>query len=394
MLNALFVPTGNSGINYWRMWNFYNAAYRNGHMNAPVIWNNWNLYEVHSWERDVHKDYENFFRITKQAQDWAIQADIIVFGMLHGSGISVLSENSDAEEDYLNRSLALFLAMKDMFPNKPILMEIDDDMLSTPPYNPAASFYAPQSTLRKLTIKQMSLADGLIVSTPTLGQLYSEFQPNYHVIPNSIDFKAWDKARNAKRKARNGIRIGWAGGANHEDDLKIMEKVVPIITSKFRNVSFTFVHGCPHYLRNLPKVHYKAPWTSIDKYPRMLAGQDFDIGIAPLVDNSFNRGKSNLRWLEYSALGIPTVASRVGHFKETIRDGEDGFLATGLDEWIEKISILIQDRAKRKQMGLVANDRIRKDFNVDVVSKTYADILQAEVDVRRAHPIETEGIPA
>ena len=383
MINGLFVPTGNSGINYWRMHNFYNSGYRQGIMNFPVIWWQKDLYEVHPWERDVHQT-EHFWRITKELQDWAVQAEIIVFGMLHGPGVSVLSEKSNAVSDYLTNSMAMFMAIKDMFPNKPILTEIDDDMLSTPPYNPAAPFYVPEGILRKLVLMQMKESDGVITSTPRLAEIYSDFNTNIHVIPNAIDFKVWDKAKNARKLGKKGIRIGWAGGANHEDDLKIMEKVIPAITAKHKNVEFTFVHGCPHYLRDIPGVTYKSPWTSIDKYPKMLAQQNFDIGIAPLIDNAFNRGKSNLRWLEYSALGIPTVASNVGNFKETLNHGKDGLLADNAEEFIAHLAWLIGDRTFRRQMGLNAWERVRKDFNVDKVTDTYAQVLEREIEKKNA----------
>ena len=78
-----------------------------------------------------------------------------------------------------------------------------------------------------------------------------------------------------------------------------------------------------------------------DKYYKKLQKIDFDIGVAPLIDNEFNRCKSNLRWLEWSALGVPTVASRVVPF-QCIRPNIDGYLAKNEKEWYTNLRALIE----------------------------------------------------
>lgn len=367
-LRALFIPTANAGITYWRMFNFWKAASRLGIAEFHVLWWNKKLTEVHPWERDILKS-EYMWRITKEIQDWAQISDVIVFGMLHGSGIKT---DRMTKDDYITESMGIFRALKDMF-NKPIFSEIDDNMLSTPDYNPAAPHYVPNAELRDLAITQFKESDGLIVSTPYLKEVYSDCNENIHVIPNSIDFKLWDKV---VKKDKKGIRVGWAGGANHEEDLRMLETIIPL----FPKVTFVMVHGCPHYLRKFKNVEYRAKWTHIDKYPNYLGGLGFDIGIAPLIDSSFNRGKSNLRWLEYSALKVPTVASRVGHFIDSIKDGEDGFLASSTDEFIKKLETLIKLPGIRNEMGKNAYNKVFSNFNVDETVKDYISVLSQKVE--------------
>lgn len=344
----------------------------------PLWWQN-DLTEMHHWERDIH-DAGYVWRITKEIQDWALISDAIVFQMLHGPGFKM---DEHTKLDYVNHSMALFRAVKELVPNKPIFTEIDDHITSTPIYNAADPFYAPGAALRELAIAQFKESDGLIVSTPYLQEVYSEFNDNIFVVENSLDFKVWDAV---KKKSKKGIRIGWAGGATHSQDLEILESVIPRITERHKDVSFVFVHGTPHSLRGLKNVEHIQKWTRIDKYPSFLGSLDFDIGIAPLVDNAFNRGKSNLRWLEYSGLGIPTVASKVGHFAQTINHGVDGFLAENHNEFEQYLEVLITDKKARTAMGAMAKDRARLDFNVDRTAQKYAEILQQAVD--RKTPVE------
>jgi spore maturation protein CgeB len=105
----------------------------------------------------------------------------------------------------------------------------------------------------------------------------------------------------------------------------------------------------------------------------MIAGLDWNIALAPLVDSSFNRAKSNLRWLETAALGIPCVASNVGHFKETIEHGRDGFLCDKSEDFVPALSRLIEKKSLRKTIGKKAKRKAAMQFTVDNVAKGYAD---------------------
>src|SRR6185503_13274501 len=210
--------------------------------------------------------------------------------------------------------------------------------------------------------------------------VYSEFNEHIYVVPNSIDVQKWD---NAPKKKKTGIRIGWIGSGSHSKDLELLDKVFPAILEKNNDVSFVIasyfqedLSALPEFLKNRKGVKIDNRWTPILKYPARLAGLDFDIGLAPLVDNKFNRGKSNLRWLEYSALGIPSVCSDVGHFAETVKDGFDGFLARTPEQFISHIQTLISDSKLRKRIGRAAHARVAKDFNVDKNIDIYIDAIE------------------
>jgi glycosyltransferase involved in cell wall biosynthesis len=383
-LKVLFIPTWSSGVTFYRMFNFWKAAHRTGLADFHVLWWQKDLNEPHPWQRDIH-DPGQMWRITKEMQDWCALSDVVIIGTLSGTGTKIIGLNSS--NDYVNDTFGIFKALRDTFPSKVILTECDDNVISTPEWNPAYKFFTPEAEIREITLNQFKESDGLIVSTPYLKEIYTEFNSSINVIPNCIDFKIWDKLEGRKRK---GIRIGWGGGANHEEDLRIMEEVISPVIAANKDVKFVFVHGCPHYLRKIKGVEYISKWVPVDKWPKYLASQDFDIGIAPLVDNAFNRSKSNLKWLEYSALKIPTVASNVGHFKETINTSDDGMLVNNKEEWISTLNFLIRNKNERKLMGKNAYARIRENFNVDKIVKLYIDILKLEVQKKKIISMTTE----
>jgi glycosyltransferase involved in cell wall biosynthesis len=94
-------------------------------------------------------------------------------------------------------------------------------------------------------------------------------------------------------------------------------------------------------------------WTG---YPELLSKQKWDIGIAPLIDDVFNRGKSHIKWMEYASYKIPTVASNVyPYYKDiqgtkTIEDGVTGYLCEP-KEWYEKLEKLVLDNNLRNRIG-------------------------------------------
>lgn len=293
--------------------------------------------------------------VWKMVDDLCDKADVVVWQAL----------------DFVH-SFELWQSMKERH-QKPFLMEIDDYISDIPPTNEAYQQYRAGSARYQVAMEQMRLSDGLIVSTPYLAKLYEQNNPRIFVVPNSIDFQEW-KDLDSKKHSR--IRIGWIGGGTHARDLEMVAPAIEEILEKHKDVWFYCIHGCPQIYKSWPKVYHTTKWAPINRYPKHLAAYCFDIGIAPLEDNNFNRGKSNLRWLEYSALKIPTVASPLPDFARVIKHGENGFLANTIEEWKKHLELLILNEQQRKEVGKRAFETIRTSFNVTKTANHYRHILQ------------------
>lgn len=379
-MNVFMIPTAGSSVMYWRIQGFVESAWRTGLASFKnELWIK-DLHQIHPWQGRITDgdEYDPIFirQFVPMVESGCIQADAIVFQYAHTEG-----------------ALELFDAIKIKFPRLPILLEIDDNILSVPTYNEAFESFDPGAETRRRVIAQLRAADGVIVSTPYLKEIYSEFNAHIYVVPNSIDFKKWDKL---KGKRKPGVRIGWAGGAGHDGDFEPIAGALKRILEKHKDARLVLVNGpskngLPEYLKGVERIEHRATWTPILKYPKMLADMDFDIGIAPLVDSAFNRGKSNLKWLENSALGIPTVAANVGHLAETIRNGVDGFLCDDENEFYLALDVLISDKKRRKAVGLAANDRARKDFNIDTVTAHYIACISEVINKKKSGDILRVG---
>lgn len=295
-------------------------------------------------------------------------------------------------------SFRLFSELRKKFSNKPFVMELDDTVFSIPAHNIASTVYYPGSPLTGISYSQIKLSDALIVSTPGLKDQLSIYHRNIHVVENAIDLSLW---RCSPPQVRQRVNIGWVGGATHTKDLETIKDVIFEVLGRNKNVVFKCVHGCPEFFKHKPDCSWldsndprydksrvcprcggidRLEWTHdfkpVEKYPKWVSSQKFDIGIAPLEDNNFNRAKSNLRWLEYSAMGIPTVASNVGHFKEVLKHGENGFLAETKDEWIQAIESLIKGPQLRASVGKAARTEVKEKWSPKTLGRAYAVTLR------------------
>ena len=289
--------------------------------------------------------------------------------------------------------LAFMEIAKQVFPGKKLVTETDDWIFDLPSYNIASHPYKPNSPQERIAFDQFKLSDAVIVSTSYLKENVGQLFPDkpIHLIPNSIDFDLWDNCLSDEKlpKPDGVVRVIYSGCGNHNGDLEIVKPVLLALLDEFPNLEVVMAQPFPCFadVKNprfiVPKEGTGNPrWTNIIDYPSMLKGWNGDIGIAPLRDNAFNRAKSNLRWLEYSALGLPTVASNVRPFAESVTP-HLGFLCTSKQEWYDKLKILIQEKSLRVATGNLAYNHVKEHFNMDKIAEKYASVLKEIRDGRK-----------
>ena len=101
-----------------------------------------------------------------------------------------------------------------------------------------------------------------------------------------------------------------------------------------------------------------------------------DIGIMPLPDDQWSKGKCGFKALQYMALGIPAVASRVGVNKKIIDNGQNGFLCSTDEEWLAALTLLIEDQALRKKMGALGRKKVIDNYSVSSNSSLYLMLFE------------------
>ena len=199
-----------------------------------------------------------------------------------------------------------------------------------------------------------------------------------------MDFDIWDnlkKNRSLHEKNSDLIRIGYTGCGNHSGDLQVIKKPILALLDEFPNLEFISLpfsnEGEIFQDINHPRFIKWNYWVGLSQFPQLVSDWELDMGIAPLKDNEFNRSKSNLRWLEYSALHIPTIASFVYPFQNSINNKKDGILVGNSEkEWYDALKDLIQDKEKRNKIGEEAYLEVRKNYDMEEVAKGYMSVLK------------------
>lgn len=178
-----------------------------------------------------------------------------------------------------------------------LFIDIDDNLYSVSKDNPASETV---ERLKHNFETCLKLCDGVTVSVPNLKNVYKELNDNIYVNYNFVDKRMFD----FKRKKHKGIRIGWRGAYGHKEDLEMIRPVIEEIKKNY-NVTFVTLGWNPGWSDE----HHE--WVNSFEFPNALASLNLDLAVIPLIDSAYNRCKSNLAFLEYSALGIPTVTSPV-----------------------------------------------------------------------------------
>jgi glycosyltransferase involved in cell wall biosynthesis len=182
-------------------------------------------------------------------------------------------------------------------------------------------------------------------------------------IPTTIDTVGLHNPDLFKKESGGEIIIGWTGSHSTMKYLKDLENVLCRLQEKYPNVLVWVISDRIPNLQ-IPRLSYKQ-W-SLNSEIKNLA--QFDVGIMPLPDDQWAKGKCGFKALQYLALRIPCVVSPVGINTEIVIPGKEGFHAKTEDEWIEKLSILIEDHKLRNQMG--NNGRKKVEAYYSVVSNT------------------------
>lgn len=249
------------------------------------------------------------------------------------------------------------------------VLDLDDDPYHTNPDHPD---FKELEQKKEMRMRMIQMADHVICSTQDIADVIKDDNPYITVIPNAIDPKIWEVK---KPKRKDGIiRIGWISSGSHFSDLPLIEGVIDDILNKYPNVEFHFA-GMTSEETAGDRVFHHIGTNGYADFPQFYADLDFDIAIAPLKDNQFNRCKSNIKWMEAAMLELPVVASDVLPY-QCIEHGKTGYLAKYPKQITKYLSWLIENPEKRKEIGKAAKAEVLKNWTIDKFMPEYEKLMQ------------------
>lgn len=185
------------------------------------------------------------------------------------------------------------------------------------------------------------------------------FTANVTVLPTVIDTDRYTVA--PPRPAGAPVRVGWSG--SDQSIAAALFPALPMLEALQARLGFEFVI-VTNTRPALPASRLRfafVPWKAEDEGA---LGRHMDVGLMPLVDDAFQRGKCGLKLLQYMAAGLPTVASPVGVNATITLPGETGFLAGREDEWAGALEALVGSASLREAMGLAGRRRCEERYSI------------------------------
>jgi glycosyltransferase involved in cell wall biosynthesis len=229
---------------------------------------------------------------------------------------------------------------------------------------------SPYSKTREMRFRNMVKAsDVIIAGNSFLKEKAQVYNKNIEVIPSSIPVGKYELKDHSVLKER--VTIGWIGDHGSIHYLERFKNVWDEIGRKYPGkVELKIICDTFFDCESIPvrKVH----WSSDSEVKEL---QDIDIGVMPLLDDLWSWGKCGLKILQYYGVGIPSVCTPVGVNRDIVSHGENGFWAMSIQEWIDNLSILIEDAALRKKMGLDGRHALEKGFTMEANASRILSIL-------------------
>ncbi len=293
-----------------------------------------------------------------------------------------------------------------------VVFDTDDALDLVPPENLFYNLVRPRLPLYETLLES---ADVVTTTTETLAAHLRQSNPNVVVVPNSVDPEEWSTMPKTGQAASGPVRVGWTGSPTHFADLAIALDAVRELQKKH---DFLLVlqglceqpsleqfhsdlleqHGkrffetptgrsIKHFLAKLAGVRYEFhPNVLVSEHASKVCDLALDIGIAPLLDNAFNRHKSSIKVYEYAMAGAVTLASHCTPYSEEVSITAKN----NREAWKQKLETLLTgDRASlwREQRDWVLTHR-----NIETTVGLWEQVLSGARVSRRAGMEESVAV--
>ena len=257
---------------------------------------------------------------------------------------------------------------------RPIIYEIDDDLLTVPEQVPGLA-YLREPARRDQLLACIRQADVIRVYSPALHAKLSQYNANVRLISGPLDWSLMPVVPPARDAAT--VRIVYATGRADDDIGRMIVAPLTKILNRFPNVRLTIWGPKHRSLSGHPQVRSLPLIRDYDAFFRKFAGEGFDIGLAPLPDDEFHRGKSNNKLREYSSCGIAGVYSNMSVYNTSVEHEVTGLLVANNDEdWTAAIERLITDTELRRGIAERGRAFARAHFNQAVTDAEWMSAIE------------------
>lgn len=207
-------------------------------------------------------------------------------------------------------------------------------------------------------------------------QFLSDFAKRYNksvfTVPTIVDTER-RHIMNKSKDSKNRITIGWTGS---HSTLPLLEPIIPILKELEKKFDFDFLviaNKNPNFkLENFRFLK----WQQLSEIEDLA---QIDIGIMPLPDNEWCKGKCGFKAIQYMAMGSPALASPIGVNTKIVDHSINGFLCETPEDWIKYLTLLLENPTLISQMGLKARNKIVKEYSLKSTLPKFLSLFDVEI---------------
>ncbi|KAA0245361.1 MAG: glycosyltransferase [Candidatus Brocadia sp. AMX2] len=246
-----------------------------------------------------------------------------------------------------------------------IIYDFDDAIMFKSPVDGGGRSFKRQRTFARM----VRCSDQIIAGNQYLKSKAIPYNKNIAILPTAIDTRKY--TTKDYRRSKEKITIGWIGSKSSLPFLKELTPAFDHVASQYKSVELKII--CNDFFECKRMSVIKKRWALKDENADL---QDIDIGLAPLPDHEWTKGKCATKLLQYLSVGIPVVCSPVGVHNEIIQEGMNGLFAASTQEWIEKVSLLIKDKALRERIGLEGKKTVEFSYSLKANIPKFISIIK------------------
>ena len=234
-----------------------------------------------------------------------------------------------------------------------IIYDFDDAVMYKSPADGGGRSFKRRRTFARM----VRYSDLVIAGNQYLKSQAFPYNKNILIIPTAIDTSKYTMKDYSRNKEK--VTIGWIGSKSSLPFLKELTPAFDHLASQHEVIELKIICSDFFECKKMPVI--KKIWSLEDENPDL---QDIDIGLAPLPNHEWTKGKCATKLLQYLSVGIPVVCSPVGVHKEIIQEGINGLFAASNHEWIEKINLLAHDKTLRERIGLEGKKTVDSHYSL------------------------------
>ncbi|MGK7943685.1 MAG: glycosyltransferase family 4 protein [Microcystaceae cyanobacterium] len=256
---------------------------------------------------------------------------------------------------------------------KPIVFDVDDAIWTTYHLGEKTQKLYTQRVLQSITsiAKQVDL---IVTGNSYLAEWFADYNSEIRIIPTAIDTERFKPNPTHPNHTKQKFIIGWTGTSGNFPYLRAIEPYLKQFMTEFSDSELLIMADQPPSFTLLPseRVIYR-PWSAEQEH---LAVQEMTVGLMPLTDDEWTKGKCSFKMLQYMACGRPVIVSSVGMNKEVLNLGQLGIGIEKEVDWYDALRMFYKDRDLAQAYGKVGREVIEQHFSQSQVAQQLAQVFR------------------